>query len=81
MDQLEQYGRSENLKIHGVPRMKNENTNQIIKTVAKILNVIQEDNHLSTSKRLIQTGNNSSTAQQSKNECRSSTLIHYCKII
>ena len=44
--------------------MKNENTNQIIKTVAKILNVTLEDNHISTSHRLIQTGNNSSTGQQ-----------------
>ena len=46
--------------------MKNENTNQIIKTVAKILNVTLEDNHISTSHRLIKTGNNSSTAQQSR---------------
>ena len=45
--------------------MKN-NTNQIIKIVAKILNVTLEDNHISTSHRLIQTGNNSSTAQQNR---------------
>ena len=62
LDQLEQYGRREILEIHGVPRMKNENTNQIIKTVANILNVTLEDNHISNSHRLIQTGNNSSTA-------------------
>ena len=66
LDQLEQYRRREDLEIHGVPRMKNENTNQIIKTVAKILNVTLEDNHISTSHRLIQTGNNSSTAQQNR---------------
>jgi len=31
IDDLEQYGRRENLEIHGVPTMRNENTNQIIK--------------------------------------------------
>ena len=66
LDQLERFGRRENLEIHGVSRMKNENTNQIIKTVAKILNATLEDNHTSTSHRLIKIGNNSSTAQQNR---------------
>ena len=32
--------------------MKNENTNHIVKTVAKMLNVKVEDEHISTSHRL-----------------------------
>ena len=52
LDNLEQYGRRENLEIHSVPTMRNENTNQIVKTVAKALNVHVTDEHISTSHRL-----------------------------
>ena len=52
LDNLEQYGRRENLEIHGVPTMRNENTNQIVETVAKALNVHVTDEHISTSHRL-----------------------------
>ena len=38
--------------MHGVPTMKNEDTNHIVKTVAKMLNVEAEDEHISTSHRL-----------------------------
>jgi len=49
---LEQYGKRENLEIHGVPIKPNESTNQIVKAVAKLLNVKLEDNHISTFHRL-----------------------------
>ena len=39
LDSLEQYGRRENLEILGISKLKNDSTNQIIKTVAKSLNV------------------------------------------
>ena len=52
LDNLEQYGRRGNLEIHGGPTMRNENTNQIVKTVAKALNVHVTDEHISTSHRL-----------------------------
>ena len=51
LDKLEQYGRQENLEIYGVPTMRNENTNQIVKTVAKALNVQLCERHISTSHR------------------------------
>ena len=54
LDELEQYGRRENLEIHGVPTMRNESTNQIVKTVAKTLNVQLNERHISTSHRLKQ---------------------------
>ena len=49
LDKLEQYGRRENLKIHGVPTVRNESTNQIVKTMAKALNVQLDERHISTS--------------------------------
>ena len=54
LDQLEQYGRRENLEIHGVPQMRNENTKHIVKSIAKCLNVNLNDSHISTSHRLVQ---------------------------
>ena len=54
LDELEQYGRRENLEIHGVPTMRKESTNQIVKTVAKTLNVQLDERHISTSHRLKQ---------------------------
>ena len=35
LDELEQYGRRENLEIHGVPVKPNESTNQVVKNLAK----------------------------------------------
>ena len=64
LDQLEQYGRRENLEIHGIPVMRNENTNQIIKAVAKSINVELNDSQISTSHRLIQPQSSSSNSQQ-----------------
>ena len=39
LDELEQYGRRENFKIHGVPVKPNEETNQVCQILAKHLNV------------------------------------------
>ena len=39
LEQLEQYGRRENLKFLGVPQMTNENTNEIIKKLLRKLNI------------------------------------------
>ena len=52
LDELEQYGRRENLEIHSVPVKPNESTNQIVKTLAKHLNVHLDESHISTSHRL-----------------------------
>ena len=52
VDRLEQYGRRENLEIHGVPQMKKENTNQIVKSIAKYLIVSLDNLHISSSHRL-----------------------------
>ena len=53
MDELEQYGRRENLEIHGVAVKPNESTNQFVKTLAKHLNVHPDESHISTSHRLV----------------------------
>ena len=63
LDKLEQYGRRENVEIHGVPTMRNENTNQIVKTVAKALNVQLGERHISTSHRLSKPQNQKETRQ------------------
>ena len=39
LDELEQYERHENFKIHGVLVKRNKNINQVVKTLAKHLNV------------------------------------------
>ena len=49
LDELEQNGRRENLEIHGVVAMRNESTNQIVKTVVQTLNVQLDERHISTS--------------------------------
>ena len=46
------YGRRKNLEIHGVPIERNENTNEIVKSVVSSLNVRLDDNQISTSHRL-----------------------------
>ena len=51
-DDLDQYNRRENLEFHGIPLNPNENTNHIIKTMAKKLNIDLKDNDISTSHRL-----------------------------
>ena len=52
LDDLEQYGRRENLEIHGVPWTRNECTNEIVQKVAKVLHVKLTSNDISTSHRL-----------------------------
>ena len=54
LDNLEQYGRRDNLEIHGIPEMNNESTNEIVKSVAKALNVDLDEIQISTSHRLAQ---------------------------
>ena len=52
LDELEQYGRRVNLEIHGIPSKPNENTNQLVKKVASLVNMRLEDSHISVSHRL-----------------------------
>ena len=52
VDELEQYGRRQNLEIVGVPEKENENTNAIVLEVAKMLDVDIMSSHISTSHRL-----------------------------
>ena len=51
-DELEQYGRRDNLEINGIPVSPNENTNEIIKEVAQKLNIKLLDSDISTSHRI-----------------------------
>ena len=53
IDAQAQYNRSENIKIHGIPYKKDEDTNQIVKDVAKFCGVEIKDQDLSTSHRLM----------------------------
>ena len=55
LEELEQYGRRENLEIHGVPWSKNKNINEIVRKVAKQLNVSLIGNGISTSHSLFNT--------------------------
>ena len=52
VDELEQYGRRENLEIVGVPEKEDENTNAIVLEIAKMLDVDIMSSHISTSHRL-----------------------------
>ena len=67
LDEVEQYGRRENLEIHGIPMIRNENTNHITKTVAKCFNVELDDSHISTSHRIFQNSYNFSGTSSSPN--------------
>ena len=49
---LEQYGRRENLELHGIPVTQNENSNQIVRKVASLLDVTLDESQISTSHRL-----------------------------
>ncbi|CAL4061138.1 unnamed protein product [Meganyctiphanes norvegica] len=53
IDAQAQYNRSENIKIHGIAYKKDENTNEIVKEVAKFCGVEINDIDLSTSHRLM----------------------------
>ena len=53
IDAQAQYNRSENFKIHGIEYKKGENTNEIVKEVAKYCGVQINDADLSTSHRLM----------------------------
>ena len=53
IDAQAQYSRSENIKIHGIEYKKGENTNDIVKDVAKFCGVEIKDEDISTSHRLM----------------------------
>ena len=53
IDAQAQYNRSENIKIHGIEYKKGENTNDIVKDVAKFCGVEIKDEDISTSHRLM----------------------------
>ena len=52
LEELEQYGRRENLEIHGIPLADNEDTGKIVQIVAKALKVQLSKSDISTSHRL-----------------------------
>ena len=52
VDELEQYGRRQNLEIVGISEKEDENTNAIVLEVAKMLDVDIMSSHISTSHRL-----------------------------
>ena len=52
IDNLEQYGRRQNLEIAGVPVQDGEDTNAVVMEVAKLVDVDILPNHISTSHRL-----------------------------
>jgi len=52
INQLEQYRRRKNLEIHEVPPQENKNTNEIMKSIAKYLNISLDDSQISISHRL-----------------------------
>ena len=58
LDNLEQYGRRENLEFHGVPVQQNENTNKIVQNLLKRINLEITENEISTSHRLHSTKEN-----------------------
>ena len=60
LDDLDQYGRRENLEFHGIPKLDKENTNIIIKDLLKLININVNDNQISTSHRLPSTKNDRS---------------------
>ena len=66
LDQLEQYGRRENLEIHGIPVTKNENTRQIVKDLAVSLNVELDDTDNSTCHRMPSPRTQKSTMRKSQ---------------
>ena len=52
VDELDQYGRRSNLEFHGIPKIPNEDTNQIVKNMVKRFNIDLNDRDISTSHRL-----------------------------
>ena len=52
LDRLDEYCRRENLECHGIPVTENENTNEIVKKMASLLDLHLDDCQISTSHRL-----------------------------
>ena len=76
-DDLEQVLRRENLEFHGISQIQNENTNFIIKSMTKKLNIDLKDEDISTSHRLPSTFNNHPTivARFTSRDIRNNTYI------
>ena len=53
LDAIAQYNRSENIKIHGIEYKQGEDTNKIVKDVAKYCGVPMTDSDISVSHRLM----------------------------
>ena len=52
LDDIEQYGRRQNLEIVGIPTKPGENTNKIVQEVAKLMKINLSKDQISTSHRL-----------------------------
>ena len=52
LDDIEQYGRRQNLEIVGIPTKPGENTNKIVQEVAKLMKINLSEDQISTSHRL-----------------------------
>ena len=52
LDDMEQYGRRQNIEIVGVPMLDGEDTNAVVREVGNLLNVEVLSCHISTSHRL-----------------------------
>ena len=72
VDELEQYGRRQNLEIVGVPEKEDENTNAIVLEVAKMLDVNIMSSHISTSHRLPK-----KKASSRNNSCSSPIIVRF----
>ena len=57
-DDMDQYNKRKNLEFYSIPRNPNENTNHIIKAMAKKLNMDLKENDISTSHRLPKSSSN-----------------------
>lgn len=64
LDNIEQYGRRQNLEFKGVPLSEGENTSKIITDLIKLLNIDIKQNDISTSHRLHSKYNQNSTKNQ-----------------
>ena len=52
LDNLEQYGRRENLEFEGVPQVQNEDTTEVVIKIAEKLNINLNENDISIAHRL-----------------------------
>ena len=82
LDNLEQYGRRENLEFHRAPVQQSENTNKIVQNLLKRINLETNENEISTSHRLPSTKENTSPpiiARFSKRDTRNKIYTNKSK--